>query len=644
MRRFIYNAELEILFQEYDIEEIESNRIKSKLFKDPFSSNSKQFQLLNEIDNISKIHAVLENENDYFRGAVKDIFEINEDLQIDGQFRKILLSDEKVAVFIGAGVSKLLKYPLWGELASKSIQHLWNVGKISFAEKDSLSAEVSDPKQILSIFDKYCSRMDVEGKQFYKSIFDKDGTIKNGNPYQYLVSPYFDWLKVTSNVEFSLVKALLKNYQNTQDENSSTSKSSKKAINKEDFFDEYIVSKIFPASNLDPDKLYYLHGRIDDFGSFEIFENASIQTMIMLFQKKQVLDDYKFELSKLTGSDHTLNDVVMLLDKKEIDNASYIEAKVNDSIRNGGYLVFTNQESELILEKIKKKGNFYLDKKEEIVQGIVPNPDVVNTRNIKKIPNSSVKKYDISVGDGVFVISKTNKDLFKREAIDYIKPLYHPNEVEKYSLTSSPSDFMIYLSKIEEDQVPTSLLNHLSKYKEIMEARRENKKGSRDYFELHWPRDEVFFTKGPKILSVRKCSEPTFTYTEAETYVMMAFNIIRSDRLNLKYAAGLLNSNLIKYWLKSRGKMQGNNFQIDNEPLSEIPIYKPDTDPGIADLVDQILSQKESDPETDTQSLEKKIDTLVYKLYNLTWEEVQVVDPEFGMSEEEYEGVGVGNE
>jgi hypothetical protein len=35
----------------------------------------------------------------------------------------------------------------------------------------------------------------------------------------------------------------------------------------------------------------------------------------------------------------------------------------------------------------------------------------------------------------------------------------------------------------------------------------------------------------------------------------------------------------------------------------------------------------------------KHIDTLVYKHYNLTWEEVQVVDPEFGMSEEEYEAV-----
>jgi len=30
---------------------------------------------------------------------------------------------------------------------------------------------------------------------------------------------------------------------------------------------------------------------------------------------------------------------------------------------------------------------------------------------------------------------------------------------------------------------------------------------------------------------------------------------------------------------------------------------------------------------------------LVYKLYNLNWEEVKVVDPEFELSEEEYEGV-----
>jgi adenine-specific DNA-methyltransferase len=37
--------------------------------------------------------------------------------------------------------------------------------------------------------------------------------------------------------------------------------------------------------------------------------------------------------------------------------------------------------------------------------------------------------------------------------------------------------------------------------------------------------------------------------------------------------------------------------------------------------------------------LEAKIDRLVYKLYNLTWEEVKIVDPEFAMSAEEYKKI-----
>ena len=34
--------------------------------------------------------------------------------------------------------------------------------------------------------------------------------------------------------------------------------------------------------------------------------------------------------------------------------------------------------------------------------------------------------------------------------------------------------------------------------------------------------------------------------------------------------------------------------------------------------------------------LEAEIDLLVYKLYGLSWAEVKIVDPEFGMSEEAY--------
>jgi len=39
----------------------------------------------------------------------------------------------------------------------------------------------------------------------------------------------------------------------------------------------------------------------------------------------------------------------------------------------------------------------------------------------------------------------------------------------------------------------------------------------------------------------------------------------------------------------------------------------------------------------DTTDLENRIDVMVYKLYDLTYEEVKTVDPEFWMSEEEYD-------
>ncbi len=39
---------------------------------------------------------------------------------------------------------------------------------------------------------------------------------------------------------------------------------------------------------------------------------------------------------------------------------------------------------------------------------------------------------------------------------------------------------------------------------------------------------------------------------------------------------------------------------------------------------------------TEIDKTEKEIDLMVHKLYELSWDEVKIVDPEFGMSEEEY--------
>ena len=42
-----------------------------------------------------------------------------------------------------------------------------------------------------------------------------------------------------------------------------------------------------------------------------------------------------------------------------------------------------------------------------------------------------------------------------------------------------------------------------------------------------------------------------------------------------------------------------------------------------------------------TSELEKQIDVMVYKLYGLTYEEVKIIEPEFTMTEVEYEAFEV---
>ena len=161
-----------------------------------------------------------------------------------------------------------------------------------------------------------------------------------------------------------------------------------------------------------------------------------------------------------------------------------------------------------------------------------------------------------------------------------------------------------------------------------MMDRRENQNGRLEYYHLHWPREEKFFAKGEKIVSIRKCKKPTFGYTINEAYFMMAVNIIKTDRVNMKYLIALLNSKLIEFWLRNKGKMQGLLFQIDKEPILEIPIYIPQNTPEAQEpfikLVDIILAKKENGENTDAE--EKQIDMMVYNLYGLSEEEIEIIE------------------
>ena len=108
--------------------------------------------------------------------------------------------------------------------------------------------------------------------------------------------------------------------------------------------------------------------------------------------------------------------------------------------------------------------------------------------------------------------------------------------------------------------------------------------------------------------------------------------IPEQKHFNLHYLLGVLNSNLINFVYK----LFSTNTNITSTDLKKIPIISEDDKISfsIIENVSNILKNKLQN--LDTTALENEIDIMVYKLYELTYAEVLVVDPEFSLSEEEY--------
>lgn len=72
--------------------------------------------------------------------------------------------------------------------------------------------------------------------------------------------------------------------------------------------------------------------------------------------------------------------------------------------------------------------------------------------------------------------------------------------------------------------------------------------------------------------------------------------------------------------------------------LSSIPIAVPDIEiqTQIGRIVEEIIGRKSANDNASIQDLENQIDNIVYHLYNLTYDEILIVDPQTPISQEEY--------
>lgn len=355
---------------------------------------------------------------------------------------------------------------------------------------------------------------------------------------------------------------------------------------------------------------------IIDFGAVMMFESASIQTMIMMFQKDKTTDDYTIDYRKLTAYKATEKEAIAILGKAYKGNhqAECYAPTIRRANFEGKNITFS--QSDNILDRICNiKNNIYL-RGDELTNGIHPHYDFIN----KKLS----EKYEFAIGEGIFGLSKSEVNALKLTEVEkkLIKPYYNSAEnVNRYAIGTTDLRIIYTPSAFKDSHSMDSyphLKAHLDRFKDVISS--DNKP-----YGLHRARVESFFI-GEKIVALRKCAgKPVFAYANGENYMSATFYVIKTNRVNMKYLTGLLNSKLIEFWLKNKGKMQGINYQLDKEPLQQIPIAVPSDNIQelIAKLVDVIILLNTMEGRVSTlvqnsyisSEFEKLIDGCIFEIY-----------------------------
>ena len=155
-----------------------------------------------------------------------------------------------------------------------------------------------------------------------------------------------------------------------------------------------------------------------------------------------------------------------------------------------------------------------------------------------------------------------------------------------------------------------------------------------DLERIHSCKRKDIFESPEKLMFRRVSSSLIFTYDDEQFYALNTLVIVNKKDTNkcpdLKFILGLMNSKLMNYVYTNKFKSTKTVFsEIQARSVKElpIPVLTDNQEDEIKTLVAKIINLKKS--YTDTTALENQIEQLVYQLYGLSEEEIELVERSF---------------
>ena len=269
----------------------------------------------------------------------------------------------------------------------------------------------------------------------------------------------------------------------------------------------------------------------------------------------------------------------------------------------------------------------------------------------RKIENVSkpLKDWDINIYRGIitgcneaFVINEIKRgELIAQDprSAEIIKPLLRGRDIKRYHVQWAGLYMLATGYNLDIPNNYPAIYNHLRTIGEQIESGRIRARGkgvfNRDDQGENWwnlracayypefEKEKVIYPNMTKFLPF--VFDPNGFYTNDKSFII-------TGEKYLKYLTGYFNSKVAARWIRENcPELQGGARELRKVFFENIPI-PPVTEANqhlvtqIETRVDQILAAKDTNPDADVSELEKQIDQIVYFLYDLTDEEIAIVE------------------
>ncbi|WRD40202.1 class I SAM-dependent DNA methyltransferase [Helicobacter pylori] len=362
-----------------------------------------------------------------------------------------------------------------------------------------------------------------------------------------------------------------------------------------------------------------------ELNALKVFESAAVDTSIMNFIKQTPPKESVFKYYEPTPND-----------KDDLKSTPSLSMKQNALSTES--FIFANATLLDLRDKIEKSGTPLKDWDIQINYGIK-----TGTNEAFIIPTEK--------RDAILNACKTQEERERTERL--IKPILRGKDIKRYSYEWA-GEWIIFIpwhfpntgspKSMEKNEQDFSIhypiiYAHLLSHKDELLKRNKDETGKRYewYCLQRWAANYYQDFEKEKIVYGEIVQEPRFYLDNGECelggFYAEATSFILTGE-HLRYLLGMLHSKLITFAFKTfyaGGGLGESGYRykkafIERLPIPQITEKNQELADKIIALVDKILKSKEKDPKANTQKLEKEIDALVYRLYNLTDEEIKIIE------------------